>query len=147
MALATPHLIAALRATADRIAEGATYNWTHQGHCNCGHLVQTLTTLTPAEIHQRGIESHGDWAEKARDYCPGSGLPIDGILDALVTAGLTPDDVAHLERLSDPRVLAFSTLTLATVDFRQRDHVVAYLRAWALQLEATREAQLQPVVA
>ena len=41
----------ALRATADRLAApDARYEWGHMGGCNCGHLAQTVTTLSRAEI-------------------------------------------------------------------------------------------------
>lgn len=135
MAVPSAQLVNALQATADRLATGAPYQWTHQGHCNCGHLVQTLTHLSPAAIHAAALGTPGDWAEKARDYCPGTHLPLDTIFDSLYQAGLSSDDIANLERLADPRIRALIPQG-AWLDYRNRDHVVAYLRAWALQLEA-----------
>ena len=44
-------LVTVLRETADRLESGDAYQWAHFGRCNCGHLVQTVTRLSPAEIH------------------------------------------------------------------------------------------------
>ena len=46
-------MIEALRETARRLQKGAEYDWNHQGNCNCGHLVQTVTKLSKAEIHAK----------------------------------------------------------------------------------------------
>jgi hypothetical protein len=145
MAQVTPQLLSALYLTADRLASGATYQWTHQGHCNCGHLVQTLTDLTPAQIHAQALLAPGDWAEKARDYCPGTGIRLDFLIDTLLSAGLNTDDIAHLERLSDPRVLSLIPGSRNGLNYRDRSDVVRYLRAWALQLSTQLAAQ--PVLA
>jgi hypothetical protein len=50
MAKSNPELINALRETADRLEQGAHYEWGHMGRCNCGHLVQTLTWMSDYEI-------------------------------------------------------------------------------------------------
>ena len=82
------------------------YAWGHHGLCNCGHLVQTLCKLPPARIHAVALDGDGDWETLANAYCPTSGHAIDDIFDALIAAGLTTDDVRHLERLDDPQILA-----------------------------------------
>ena len=128
-------LIAALRATARRLERGADYRWTHMGSCNCGHLAQTLTRLPKEEIHRLALERAGDWGQQARDYCPSSGYPMDHVLAVLFDAGLTRDDVWHLERLSDPEVLRRLPVGERHLDHRRRDDVVLYLRTWAARLE------------
>ena len=123
-------LAVALRITADRIEEGAPYQWGHMGQCNCGHLAQTITRRTAAEIHRSALaESTGEWSEHLRDRCGVSGALIDDVTDALLAFGLTREELAHLEHLSDPRVLARLGVT-ELVRYR-RDHAVRYLRAWA----------------
>ncbi len=124
-------LAVTLRRTAARIEAGATYRWTNQGACNCGHLAQTLTSQSREELHRIALQKAGDWSEHAVDYCPTSGLPIDHVLTTMFDAGLTPEDLVHLERLSDPQVLATLPLGERYLDYRQRDDVVRYLRAWA----------------
>jgi len=130
-----PTLVHALRVTARRLESEATpYRWTHQGQCNCGHLAQTLTELSPRSIHAAGLERPGDWSEHVRDYCPTSGLAIDHILALMFDAGLSSDDLAHLERLSDGRNLAALPASDRLLDYRDRHDVVRYLRLWADRL-------------
>lgn len=141
MAIPTRSLIVALRQTADRLDTGCRYQWTHQGACNCGHLVQTVTHYTPAQIHAMALEKSGDWAEKAQEYCPGSRYPIDHIIATLLNLGLTREDIVHLERLSDPAVLRQWPREKADPVHNQRDDVALYLRLWASLLEASLPPQ------
>lgn len=134
-------LIEALRTTADRIHGGARYQWTHMGACNCGHLAQTVTELSAAEIHAMALRKQGDWRdqvledEATPEYCPTSGLPMDALIERLLDLGLTRRDLAHLERLSDPAVLRELPVGGRTLDYRRRTHVVAYMHAFATKLE------------
>lgn len=140
MAYARVSLIHALRTTAARIASGATFRWTHMGACTCGHLAQTLTSLTPAEIHRRSLERRGDWSEQGDDFCGVSGLPIDEVHNAMLDAGLEVRDLGELERLSGPEVLATFPIGERQLDYRDRDDVVRYLRAFADLLASRLEA-------
>jgi len=133
MARATPELISALRTTAARLREGSTFAWGHMGSCICGHLAQTVTELSPAEIHRRAMERHGDWSQQSVDHCPASGLAIDHVIDEMIALGLSASDLRHLERLSDPRVLA----RVPAKWLRRQDprHAVQYMEAFAELLE------------
>lgn len=128
-------LIAALRTTAERIASGSRYQWTHQGACNCGHLAQTITRRSREEIHRLAVEKAGDWGEHAIEYCATSGFPIDHVLGEMLDAGLELADVGQLERLSDPEVLRRLPEGERSLDHRRREHVVRYVEAWADLLE------------
>ena len=127
----THELVEALRSTAQRLRTGATYRWTHQGACNCGHLAQTVTRMSKAELHRIALEKAGDWAEHAIDYCPDSGYPLDHVIEKILGLGLTTDDIVHLERLSDPAVVAEAKSQGRVLDYRSRDDVVWYLECWA----------------
>ncbi|MEM6674395.1 MAG: hypothetical protein AAF726_16230 [Planctomycetota bacterium] len=133
MARATPELIDALRQTAARLREGSPFAWGHMGSCICGHLAQTVTELSPAEIHRRAMERHGDWTQQSVDHCPASGLAIDHVIDEMLRMGMVLSDLRHLERLSDPRVLA----RVPAKWLRRQDpqHAVQYMEAWAELLE------------
>jgi hypothetical protein len=140
--MATPSrsLIQALRATVVRLQAGATFQWAHMGHCNCGHLAQSLTSLEPAEIHRRALQRSGDWTTQALEigdleHCPATGLPIDEIFRTMLEAGLTTRDIADLESLSSRVVLAALPPEARELDKRNRDHAVLYLRTWAQVLE------------
>lgn len=132
----THELVEALRSTAQRLRTGVPYRWTHQGACNCGHLAQTVTRLSKAELHRIALEKAGDWAEHAIDYCPDSGYPLDHVIEKILGLGLTTDDIVHLERLSDPAVVAAARLQGRDLDYRSRDDVVWYLECWSRLLNA-----------
>lgn len=133
MARPSMALVRALRTTAARLARGAQYKWSHFGQCNCGNLAQTITQLSPEEVYRAAFARSGDWGEQAREFCAQSGYPIDFVLERLFELGLEPDDVGHLERLSDDRVL--KRLAGRRLAHNCREDVVAYMEAWADQLE------------
>jgi hypothetical protein len=165
MARASSRLVGALRDTAARLGrEDTVYRWSQLAHCNCGHLTQTITGLSPGAIHEAAARQRGDWAEQARtlaqltlpsepDYgsrpaidegawepedlgrCPVAELSMSQIFGELIEWGLEATDVGALERLDDPEVRR--RLGTHTVDFlhSDRENVVAYLRAWADLLE------------
>ena len=136
MAQPTLPVIQALRDTASRLTTQAPYQWGHMGRCNCGHLAQTITQLTKAEIHTRAMQRYGDWERQIIDYCPTSGLPIDQTIDEMLALGFSRSDLSHLERLSDPSVLAAIPFERRnTLRHNQRDDVVLYLHTWADLLE------------
>jgi hypothetical protein len=136
MARANLKLIKALRATAARLQLGAHYRWTHMGACNCGHLAQTVTRLDAEDIRRYAMERAGEWAEQVLEFCPTSGYPIDAILSALFELGLTCQDLAQLEKLSNPDVLRrLPEGVRRQISYREREHVVLYMQAFADVLE------------
>jgi hypothetical protein len=139
MARPTLELVSALRTTAARLSNGATYKWSHFGQCNCGNLAQTITQLSPKQVYEAAFERSGDWGEQALEFCSTSGYPIDYVLARLFELGLEQADVRHLERLSDDRVLR--RLGVPFLAHNQRDNVVSYMRAWADLLEECLPAE------
>ncbi len=137
-------LAAALRETATRLDGGAYYQWTNQGACNCGHLAQTLTTKSRAEIHSMALEKAGDWSEHVVDYCATSRYPIDHIITTMLDAGLTRRDLSDLERLRSNVVRVRLPDGRRALDYRRRDDVVLYMRTWADLLYERAEAQAIP---
>lgn len=106
MAKSNPQLIGALRQTANRLDNGAVYEWGHMGRCNCGHLLQTITHMSGYQIVKTLDFQLDEWSEYANDYCPGTGQKVEELFTALQDVGFLRDDVIHLENLSDRRVLA-----------------------------------------
>lgn len=136
MAKSSSEVIAALRNTALRIGESDSYQWGHMGSCNCGFLAQEITRLSKNEIHNRAMQKYGDWREQLNDYCPTSGLPMDDLIGTLLSFGFDRDDLAHLERLSDPRILRFnSTGQARMLACNSKADVMIYLNTWADWLE------------
>ena len=137
------NLSEALRITARRLANGDRYRWTHMGACNCGHLAQTVTLTSPAEIHRIAMERAGDWSEQTREYCPTSGYPIDHVISALINLGATLSELRDLERLTDPKVLKrIPMLRRRQMDHRSREDVVLYMETWAKLLEEQTQRQM-----
>ena len=135
MARPTLILIQALRQAAKNLKKGAHYQWGHMGGCNCGNLVQELTQLTKDQIHQYAMERHGDWTEQADDYCSTSQMPIDLLINELLSAGLMLEDLKYLERLDDRRVLVRFPREKRFLKHNVREDVIAYMNAWAEMLE------------
>ncbi len=135
MAYANRILIDALRRTARRLREGADYSWGHLGMCNCGQLAQAVTGRAGAEIHSAALAAGGAWIDRAREYCPTSGRPVDAILRELMGIGLNVSDVADLENLSDDRVLRRLPSGRRWLTRNEVSDVVEYLETWAGLLE------------
>jgi hypothetical protein len=131
MAKPTPEVLNALTRTIERLQTTERYQWSHMGACNCGFLAQSLTQLSPAQIHAYALQKKGDWDEHVQDFCPTSGYPIDLIIDQMVQAGFTPEDLRCLERLSHPAVLAtMPAERRQALDYRKREDVIYYLECW-----------------
>ncbi|MCL4861576.1 MAG: hypothetical protein KJZ93_19315 [Caldilineaceae bacterium] len=134
MPQSNPALIDALRATADRLAAGARYEWGHMGRCNCGHLVQTLTQMTDHEIVASVDFALDEWSEHANDYCEGVGHKVDHLFLTLQQMGFGYQDVIHLENLTDRRVLT-RLGEHRHLRRNQREDAVLYMRTMADLLE------------
>ncbi|RZS97685.1 hypothetical protein [Cecembia calidifontis] len=136
MARVSAELIAAFRKTIIKLKNNAPYQWGHMGACNCGNLAQEITQLSKAEIHQYAMEKHGDWNDQLVDYCPTSGYPMDLMISKMLDAGLTLDELKHLERLSDPKILAHIPVEKRLhLKKNNKEDVILYLETWTLILE------------
>ncbi|MFP4096007.1 MAG: hypothetical protein ACLFUB_16100 [Cyclobacteriaceae bacterium] len=136
MARPKPELINALRQTAKKLERSENYQWGHMGSCNCGHLVQEVTKLSKAEIHEYAMRTRGgDWSEQALDFCPTSGYLMDQVISFMLDAGLDIEDFKHLERLSDREVLMRLPLEERYLRHNKKEDVAKYMNAWASLLE------------
>lgn len=132
MAIPNPELIAAIEKTVSKLQSGAAYQWGHMGACNCGNLAQELTKFSKAEIHQFAMQRYGDWNEQLLDYCPTSGYPMDLMVSKMLEFGLSIDDLAHLERLSDPQILSrMEKEKRDKLNKNSREDVIYYMQTWA----------------
>lgn len=133
-----------LRMTATRLRDGASYRWTHQGRCNCGHLAQTLTGLSEVEIHQIALRSEGEWADHVAEYCEVSGVPVNDLIREMLAFGLKIDELGDLERLSSPRVTRWLPRQRRYLDYRSREDVILYFETWAQVIEAEQQWHQNP---
>jgi hypothetical protein len=142
MATPTIKLIAALRNTAKKIEQGAPYMWGHMGACNCGNLAQDLTGFTKAEIHAFAMRGVGDWSEQVEEYCNSAGAPLDLVIEKLLAAGLTQQDLISLERLSSDKILGKLPLEMRYLSKNNKADVILYMHTWADILEEELSQQV-----
>lgn len=136
MAKPNPVLIHALRETAVKLREGATYAWGNHGACNCGNLLQVITPLSRQEIMRYAQTGIGEWTELAEEYCGVTNAPVDLLLSKLIEVGLTPTDVHHLEYLDNREVLENLPGGFRWLKRNERNDVIIYFEAFADLLEA-----------
>ena len=128
-------LIDALRKTANNLQNGAYYHWGHHGACNCGNLLQVVTTLTREEIVNYAHSGIGEWTELAEEYCDISGTPAYMMISELSKIGLTPTDIHFIEYLEDREVLNYLPGGFRWLKRNVREDVIAYFEAFANMLE------------
>ncbi len=141
MAQATPKLIEALRGTALRLEQGADYAWGNHGACNCGNLLQVITSMDKTEILRLAHTGIGEWTELAEEYCPVSNLPADRLVGELMKEGLTPTDIHHIEYLDDRDVLERLPGGFRWLQRNQRQDVIVYMKTMADMLEERMEIE------
>jgi hypothetical protein len=134
MARPNSEIIQLLRKTAESIQNSTDYQWGHMGACNCGHLAQNITMKSKAEIHMSAMQGIGDWNDQLNDFCPGSGLPFDQIVQEMLEIGFSVKDLMSLEFLNDKKVLELLPTGIHLVK-NKREDVMTYLLTWADMLE------------
>ena len=131
MPIPSAALVNILRETSARLELGDFYQWSHFGRCNCGHLVQTVTRLSAAEIHAVCSPELLEWSEIPDDYCAGTGLRLEYVLDRLRELGLCWDDLRQVEDLSNACVLHALPGGHRWLQRNCREDVIVYFRTWA----------------
>ncbi|MEM9459684.1 MAG: hypothetical protein AAGF11_36235 [Myxococcota bacterium] len=137
-------IVQALRTTAARLREGAPYQWGHPGACNCGHLAQTVTRMSQAQIYKI---VDGEWSEYLNDYCPLTGQSLDDVAVQMIRFGFEPGELHDLEQLADHRVLRQLPGGFRYLQHNDRSDVALYLETWAGMIErrlATTEERELP---
>lgn len=135
MAKANIELIKALRNTVKQLEHSNQYQWGHMGSCNCGFLAQEISKLSKDQIHSRAMQKYGDWSEQLNDYCPTSGMLMDDLITQMLNFGLDTDDLKHLEKLSDTKVLRRLPTNHRYLSQNKKSDVIKYIKAWVDLLE------------
>lgn len=106
-----------------------------------------------------GEEEDGTWETLIGQHCPITGMPTQELFKELFGYGLTQQDMINLEYLRDPEVIARMNLVdhvretvqprrrwyqlsapapvvrinnvTVRIDYKNKGHVIAYMRAWA----------------
>ena len=135
MAFPNMVLIEALRTTATRLQDGATYAWGNHGACNCGNLLQVITPLSRQDILQYAHTGIGEWTELSEDFCGVTNAPVDMLLSKLQEVGLTPSDIHNLEYLDNREVLDKLPGGFRWLTKNVREDVIVYFETFANILE------------
>ncbi len=135
MAKATIELINALRLTATSLRNGAYHSWGHHGACNCGNLVQSVTTFTKEEILAYAHTGTGEWTELAEEYCATTHAPLSLVFAKLQEVGLNSSDIHHVEYLSDRDVLTHLPGGFRWLKRNKKEDAIEYFEAFANLLE------------
>lgn len=135
MANPTIQLIAALRETATRLRNGAHYAWGHHGACNCGNLVQVVTSFSKEEILRYAHTGTGEWTEMAQEFCPVTSAPLTLVITRLQQIGLTPTDIHNIEYLADKEVLRNLPGGFRWLKRNKKEDAIEYFEAFASLLE------------
>jgi hypothetical protein len=127
------------------------YEWNDRTRCNCGIVARQVLQASTAELRKQlpPIYENGNftptWRKMTETYCADSGMTKNQVFSRLLDAGLRVRDFSHLEDLSHPEILSQMTPyrreTTSVLRSRKSD-VVAYLRAWAVGIEAFRDREL-----
>ncbi len=134
MAKPTLRLITALRETAQNLSSPeVTYKWSHFAHCNCGHLVRTITGLDAEAIQTRAIVHQQDWGQQARAYgqtpdyaATHPAQPDYGDRPALDEGAWEPENVGACTLTGMSLDIVFDTLQgfgLETADFQHLERL------------------------
>ena len=135
-------VIEVLRTTARELERCTDYQWGHMGSCNCGYLAQQITKLKKNQIHSIAMQRYGDWSEQLNDYCPTSGLPMDDLISEMINFGFDTDDLKHLERLNDNKILGCLPADERSLRFNVKNDVIKYLNVWASLIEEECVAEI-----
>ena len=135
--MANPNMILvdALRQTAERLKNGATYAWGNHGACNCGNLLQVISPLSRQEILAYAQTGIGEWTELSAEFCETSNAPVDMLVSKLQGIGLTPSDIHNLEYLDNREVLAHLPGGFRWLKKNSREDVILYFETFADMLE------------
>ena len=128
-------LIDALRETAKRLRNGASYSWGHHGACNCGNLLQVVCNLTKEDIVTYAHTASGEWTEIAEEYCSVTDAPLYLMMQRLEQLGLTPTDIHNIEYLEDREVLNRLPGGFRWLKRNVREDVIDYFETMATMLE------------
>ena len=128
-------LVDALRKTALQLKNGSTYAWGNHGACNCGHLLQVVTSLNQEDIVGLAQTGVGEWTELSAEYCETSNAPIDLLISILQGIGLTPTDIHNLEYLNNREVLERLPGGFRWLKKNVREDVILYFEIFAEMLE------------
>jgi len=105
------------------------YKWKDTNTCNCGLVAQAVTRTNKDELDELYLQPIASpiqvknkskfsptWSDMVAEYCPLTKEPVTEIFKKLFDAGMTREDIGHLEYLSDPEILEKININLDTTE-------------------------------
>ena len=113
-------LIAALNLAVSALKNNTIYyNWERQESCNCGVVAQAVlgksaqqvkdlwlkSTETRIKVKRPDEKIDPTWQDSVKHLCPMTGEPLTEVFKQLFSAGLSKEDIVHLEYMDNPAIL------------------------------------------
>jgi hypothetical protein len=156
------HLIKSLEIAIDALRNGTIhYDWKEQCSCNAGIVSQAVLGISGSELeiakqplfdtvyvmHEADSTVQRTWKNAIMHGCPLTGKSVPTIIKDLEEAGLSRNDIVHLEFLDNPGILANSDIETETVEEKKltgyETHTVpdksSFLKRWR---KATKEVEV-----
>jgi len=114
------NLITSLNIAIDALKNGTVlYDWTKQESCNCGVVAQAVLKVNKTDMRELWLETQNEvskhvrkdqkrehtWRDAVVHLCPITGEPLADVFKRLFEAGLTKEDIVHLEYMNNPAIL------------------------------------------
>lgn len=125
------------------------YNWVQPNRCNCGVIVQAILGIDRDQVEVLFEEarqdisilkdkSHRTWREVCQQHCSVTGMPTHQVFHILGKHGFNPEDIVHLEYMTNPAILEISEIdTLEKHYYQNKANLIKYLKAWLSILNGT----------
>lgn len=119
------------------------YDWSNHCMCNCGLVIQSILNTDKKTVEElfAYVEDNGNtWKDSVQVYCNASGLPTHVIFQLLYNKGFGPEDIVHLEYLSNPAILEIAKIDKTIKSYYAiKSNLILYLRAWLKILDGNNE--------
>lgn len=118
------HLISSLRVAINALHNDTIfYSWNNPNSCNMGVVAQAVLKVDAKTLGVMRKElfaattdlSEKSWRNAVKHGCPITGVEIPVIIKQLEDAGLSREDIVHLEYLSNPAILSESGIPMEPV--------------------------------
>jgi len=97
------------------------YNWFKQTQCNCGIVLQSILGVDKEtlqeywdsevkKIQDDKFKKNPTWKGMIKSTCSATGIPTRGVLKMLYSEGITPEDMVHLEFMSNEAILEVANI-------------------------------------
>jgi hypothetical protein len=140
------NLIKALKTAIHALEHGTVhYEWAECASCNCGVVVQAMLGKTTKQIskmlkpmtHHHVFFKRGPqtWRQMVQRNCSITGESTVEIFKKLNEAGMSAEDICHLEFMSNEAILARAGIYKSGKHHADKGNLIRYLKAWTVILQ------------